>query len=368
MEVEVPRGRQTVEAWRALSPQARQDALAAARRGVAPSDVGVAWAAAGYGRTAARRIRILRMLSPVALAVVAIPAALALAFSRASKETVDVVITLLFVATLGGIFGLGFWARRYQRLQASGLLGMEAARLGSLAPNPGRSVWGGAAAESGFTVPFHAQVPIPQPLARPAADPAGAGVREVPLRRGRFLVSLAVLVVLALVFWLLVAVIWHGSDPPAVLATAITIVAVFFTLLIAFILYASGPTLRRPVTARFTPDGWELPPQRTSGSWADVRAIRVRPLSAGGMATGSPQLAGVRVVALIVEDPQRYVMRRGPMRRAVARANLRKYGSPVIIVAMPRRTVPVVELVQLLQHYTSAPVEWSVGNETIAVS
>src|SRR5689334_3626923 len=165
----MPRGRQARQAWRALSVPAREDALAAARRGVAPSDVGVAWAAAGYGRTVARRLRVTSLLTPVALVVVIIPVSAVLIAARASAAAVDIVMALLVVLTLGGLVGLSARARRYQRLHASGLLGMEAARLGSLAPTPGQSVWGGPT-DSGFTVPYHAQVPVPQPLPRPAPD------------------------------------------------------------------------------------------------------------------------------------------------------------------------------------------------------
>jgi hypothetical protein len=363
VELEIPRGRHADRAWRALSVQARKDAVAAASRGVAPSDVGVAWAAAGYGRTVAKRLRIVRLLVPVALAAVLIPIAAALVVSRASPRTVDVVMALILVATLGGIAGLLTWGRRYQRLHASGLLGMEAARLGSLAPTPGQSAWVSAAAESGFTVPYHAQVPVPEPLARPMADPAGTGVREVALRRGRVLVSLAMLLAMALVLWLLVVLVWHGSSPP-ILATLVTVLAVVYTLTLATILYAASPALRRPVAARFTPDGWEIPAQRTSGSWADVRAIRVRPLSNGSLTAGSPQAAGARVVTLIVDDPERHLAHLSAMRRALMRSNIKKYGSPIAIVAMPRRTMPVVEMVELLQHYTSAPVEWAAGSGT----
>lgn len=364
MDFEMPRGRQATQAWRALSVQARQAAFAAASRGAAPSDVAVAWAAAGYGRTVARRLRIARLFAPVALAFVAIPVAAALAVARAPVQILDVVLALLLVATLGGIIGLSAWGRRYQRLHASGLLGMEAARLGSLAPAPGQPVWGSTGADSGFTVPYYAQVPIPEPLPRPVCDPAAAGVREVPLRRGRVLASLAVMVVIVPVFWLLIIVLGNGTRPP-ILSAVIAVLAAVYTLALVVVLYAAGPSLRSPVVARFTPDGWELPAQRMSGSWAQVRAIRVRPLSAPGAAAGSPQLAAVRVVTLIVDDPEQHLAHLSAPRRALIRSSIKKYGSPVAIVAMPRRSMPVVELVQLLQHYTPAPVEWAPAGATV---
>jgi hypothetical protein len=353
----MPRGRRAVAAWRALSAQARQDAFETTRRGVAPSDVGVAWAAAGYGWTVARRMRVGWFFVPVAVMAVMVPVGAGLVAARASALTVDVVMAVLLVAVLGGFVGLSVWARRYQRLHACGLLGMEAARLGSLAPTPGQSVWG-ASADSGFTVPYHAQVPIPEPVARPVPDPVAAGVREIPLRRGRVLGSLAALVALGLVLWLMAIVLWIGVRPP-VFSTVVTVLAALYTLVLALFLYVAVPAVRRPVTARFTPDGWELPAQRMSGAWAQVRAIRVRPLSTGGVSAGSPQLAAVRVVTLIVDDPEQCVAHLSTLRRKLLQASIKKYGSPVAIVATPKRTMPFVELVQLLQHYTSAPVEWA---------
>lgn len=47
---------------------------------------------------------------------------------------------------------------------------------------------------------------------------------------------------------------------------------------------------------------------------------------------------------------------------------MKKYGSAIVIVALPGRTVPVVELVALLQHYTPAPVEWAAPGATVTVS
>jgi hypothetical protein len=223
-------------------------------------------------------------------------------------------------------------------------------------------VWGGAAAESEFTVPYHAQVPVPEPLARPVPDPAGTGVREIPLRRGRVLASLATLLAMALVLWLLVGVVWHGSSPP-ILATLVTVLAVLYTLVLVLLFYAATLTLRRPVAARFTPDGWEIPTQRMSGSWAGVRAIRVLPMSTG-LTAGSPRAARLRLVSLIVDDPEQHIAHLSAIRRPMARGNIKKYGSPVVIIAMPERTMPVVDLVQLLQHYTPAPVEWDAGSAT----
>jgi hypothetical protein len=64
------------------------------------------------------------------------------------------------------------------------------------------------------------------------------------------------------------------------------------------------------------------------------------------------------VVSLIVDDPEAHVARLPGLRRALTRRTMKKYGSPVVIVATPGRSMPLVELVQLLQCYTDAPVTW----------
>jgi hypothetical protein len=115
----------------------------------------------------------------------------------------------------------------------------------------------------------------------------------------------AFLLGLALVLWLAVVGLWNSPRETPVFAAAVTAFTLLYTFVVLFVLYAAGPALREPVSARFTPDGWELPPLRMRGSWTDVRAIRVRPLAARGSTAGTPQLAAFRVVALIVDDPKR---------------------------------------------------------------
>jgi hypothetical protein len=64
------------------------------------------------------------------------------------------------------------------------------------------------------------------------------------------------------------------------------------------------------------------------------------------------------VVALVVEDPQWQLDQAPLLRRYLARRAMKRYGSPVVIVASPRRTIGVVELVRILQRYTDAPLNW----------
>ncbi len=361
MEPDIPSGRAARDAWRALSAPARATALRAAKQGVAAPDIGIAWAAAGYGRSMARRYRIITALTPLAVFVLLV---VALAVSQvAGGLPVDAVWTA------GGLVILGFCAttvvvarrvRRYQRLHGSGLLGIEATQLGLLAAQPSPAVWHTSSHQSEFTVPYEATVPVAAPVTRTAADPVAAGTREIPIRRGPVLVSLGALAVFALFLWLVLGLaasqFGHGDPPLAALPLAVF--TLFYTAFLAFLLYAVAPSLRRPLIARFTPSGWELPAARMSGPWAEVREIRVRPLATSRLTGTSPQLVAFRVVALIVDDPARQLAHLSSLRRALVRRTMKKYGSPVVIVASPRRSIPLVELVHLMQRYTDAPVTW----------
>jgi hypothetical protein len=357
MEPDLPRGQQARAAWRSLSPQARASAYAAARRGAAPDDLGVAWVAAGYGRLVSRRLRIVWLLAPIWLLAVAFPVGISLVLIRASRSVLDTSMAVLLVGILAGMIGLRLWARRYQRLYSCGLLGIEASQLGAAAPSPVPSAWSVAPGESEFTVPLHAQLPLTHPASTAVTDPVAAGVYEIPVRRGRIAMSLLLLIGTAALMWLVVISLWSDAsrDTPVFL-TVVTVAASGVTLLVVFILYAVGPAMRQSVAARFTPEGWEIPPLGIRGSWAEVRAIRVRPLATRGSMAANPRMATVRAVALIVDDPVQRVAHLSLLRRALIRSTITKFGSPATIVASPRRTLPVVEMVQLLQRYTAAPV------------
>jgi hypothetical protein len=347
---EIPTGREARDAWRALSQPARAAALDAARTGVAPPDVGIAWAGAGYGRLMARRIRLLSMFFPLAMVVLALPATavaiLVLHLSATEAKSVGILVVVLLLAAF---FVLARYARRYQRLYSSGLLGVEAVRFGALAPRASPAAWSQSPDDSGFTVPYAATVPVPEPLTRTAADPVAAGTREIPVRLGPVYRYLALLTGVAALLWAMVGLV-PGTAMPLI------VLAVPYTLLVIFLLYALAPALRRPLLARFTPEGWELPAARLDGPWSGVREIRVKPLAAARSA--GHQVATYRIVALIVDDPERQLARLPGLRRALSRRTMRKYGSPVVIVATPGRSIPLVELVQLLQCYTDAPVTW----------
>jgi hypothetical protein len=217
-------------------------------------------------------------------------------------------------------------------------------------------VW--SAAQSDFTVPYEARVPVAPPTPHPVTDAAAAGTTEIPVRRGPVLRAVGLLGGIGLIFWL--AALTLAAGPGGALgATPVIVLALAETALTGYLLWATWPALRSGVLARFTPEGWELPPSGMAGSWAQVRAIRVRPFATRGAAAASPQLAAYRVVALMVDDPERQLARVSSPRRALVRRTMKRYGSPVVIVASPRRSIPLVDLVQHLQRYTDAPVTWN---------
>ena len=339
MAPEIAQGREAREAWRALSPQARKAAFAAAKRGVAPADPGIAWAAAGYGRLMARRLRILRLFVPFLFVLLVLPVARSLGLRS------DAVLSGLCIVVLAGLVALVARTGRYQRLHSSGLLGIQAAGLGMAAPATSPQAW--QAVQSEFTVPYQARVPVAGPVARPVADAAAAGTREVPVRRGPVVKAFALLAGLGLIFWL-----------AALAAPGTSVIAAAYTTVVGLLLYAAWPALRHPVLARFTPAGWDLPTVGMGGPWAGVREIRVRPISTRGLA-GSLPLATYRAVALMVDNPDEQLARLPYLRRALVRRTMKRYGSPAVIVATPGRTIPLPELIVLLQHYTDAPVTWT---------
>jgi hypothetical protein len=351
---DVPRGREAREAWRALSPQAREAAFAAAKQGVAPPDLGIAWAAAGYGRLMVRRLRTLRMLTPTAFILLALPVGTLIVANRSWWPYTNVVFVGLGALVIGGVVGVMAGAGRYQRLYSSGLLGLQAAGLGMGPSATSPLVW--QAAQSEFTVPYQARVPLAEPVPRPVADPAATGTTEVPVRRGPVLTALALFATVALIFWLATAALAPDSAPGAAM---LAVVAAIWTGLAGFLLFATWPALRHPVLARFTPAGWELPTVGTAGSWSALREIRVRPISTRGPAAASPQLATFRAVVLMLDNPGEQLARLPSLRRALLRRTMKRYGSPAVIVATPRRTIPLADLIVLLQRYTNAPVTWS---------
>jgi hypothetical protein len=355
----IPSGRAARDAWRALSPDARRAAFAAAARNVAPPDVGLAWAAAGYGQTMSRRYRIMVALTPLGVAVPMV-ATIAIIVAFRATGWAFLAIPFVFLIYLVGMLSLSHRMRRYQRLYNSGLLGVEAAQLGGPVPAPSPAVWA-TAGQSEFTVPYEASVPVPPAAPRGPADPVAAGVQEIPLRLGALLTQCAIFVVLAVALWINVAV--RLATAHTDFSRAITVIWVMLactmTVLVGFFLLLIIPALRTRVIARFTPYGWELPGAKMAGPWAEVREIRIRPLNVRQSSRANAALAGYRAVALMVDHPDGYLARLSRLRRALVRRTMNRYGSPVVIIASPRRTLPLVDLVRLLQRYTDAPVTWS---------
>jgi hypothetical protein len=356
----IPSGRAARDAWRAVSAEARRAAFAAADRNVAPPDVGLAWAAAGYGRTMSRRYRILVALTPFGLVVLMVVAIVAVVVSRLASLLV-LAIPLVFLAYLVAIFALTRRLHRFQRLYNSGLLGVEAAQLGAPVPAPSPAVWATSGHQSEFTVPYEASVPVPAAAARGPADPVAAGIQEIPLRLGALLTQCAIFVMLAVALWINAAV--RLATAHTDFSRSITVIWVMLagtmTVLVGFFLLLLVPALRTRVVARFTPHGWELPGAKMAGPWTAVREIRIRPLNVRQSNRANAALAGYRAVALMVDHPDGYLAGLSRLRRALVRRTMSRYGSPVVIIASPRRTLPLVDLVRLLQRYTDAPVTWS---------
>jgi hypothetical protein len=356
----IPAGRQASDAWRALHPRARADAWAAAKQGRTPGDVGVAWAAAGYGKLVAGRLRIAMIFIPLAFIVLLAGTAATIAVLNAPTQLLLALLPVLLIGYLGGLITVRVFRSRYQRLYNSGLLGVEAAHVGGVPAQASPAVWGAQAYQSEFTVPYQASVPVLAPAARPPAAPAYAGTQEVTVRRGPLALQLGVLVLLAGYLWLRVILlaVTATSGLAQFLIVVWLILAVVYTGSIGFVMLTSVAFLFDPVVARFTPAGWELPHARMAGPWARVREIRVRSATGRRGLGAAGAAATLRVVALVVEDPEWQLQQAPPLRRYLARRAMKRYGSPVTIVASPRRTMPVVGLVQILQRYTNAPLNW----------
>jgi hypothetical protein len=170
----------------------------------------------------------------------------------------------------------------------------------------------------------------------PAVEPV-----EIRTRRSGFIVAFAVLVGIGVVT-IVVNLIRDPLSPATPLALcplALLAVALRFVTPCAF----------RPVMARFTPVGWELPHQRIAGTWAEVREIRIRP---------SRTIADTRFVVLMLTDPQVHLDRLSRTRRYIGRSGMREHGSPAVIAAGRATRIDLVALVERLRRYTSAPVTW----------
>ena len=345
MQSEIPRGRQARSVWRSLSPQARAAAFAASSHGAAPADIEVAWAAAGYGWLVWRRLRIASRLVYAGLIIMALAIGAVVGIATPSGTATFATLAVFAAGAVSALVPLGRSTRRFQRLYSSGLLGVEASRLalpGSEAP----AMWTADSTESEFTVPYHAQLPLAHPAPSVVADPVSTGVHEISIHRRQVVVSLSFRTAINVFCWLVVADLL--SNPrwatPALVAL-IAVPSLVTTLHLIFKLYEVAPVLLRPVAVRFTPDGWEIPPLRVNGAWAELRSIRMR------------SVAGQGVVALIVDNPERLIAHLGPLRRRLARSTITEYGSPAVISASAPGMLSTVDLVRQLRRYTNAPVD-----------
>jgi hypothetical protein len=357
MQTMVPQGREAVSAWRSLTPQARAIAWAAAKQGAAPPDASLGIVSAGYGRTMARRFLVLSIVAPFVMIFVIIGGVVALAI--ADVPGTPVFIVALPVTYVVVVIAVRLQRRRFLQLNSSGLLAVEAARAGR--PIPAPAGWS-SSYQSEFTVPYQAfaapAVPTPvQPPATPVAPPTEPV--EVRARPGGAITRLVVLTVFGAYVWLRAVYYTQVAGGNAELGFEVVFFAlgVAYTVLIVMVAVPTVRLLMKPVVARFTPDGWELPHSRMAGSWAELREIRVRAPRIGrtGYAVRTP---ATRIVALVLAYPQPHLERLSPVRRLLLRPAIRRYGSPATIMANARRTMDVVQLVNLLARYTPAPVNW----------
>jgi len=251
---------------------------------------------------------------------------------------------------------------RFGRLAAAGALGLEAAHRGAVpagVPVP-------LASEGDFTVPFGAAAAA-APLRAPALPvaPDAAGVVELPTQRGRLAAAIAVfcgvlLVVGAGLLTTLVTALRGGPDPIEWVFVGFEVVALLtFVGLLGLLIALLLPSLRSPVSARFSPAGWELPPSKLRGPWSEVQAIEVRAFGTGGAAYGRRTASSTRIVVLRVTQPERYLLGLTPLRRWALGRSMRRYGSPVLLATGARSPVSLEQLLATLARYTAAPVRWT---------
>jgi hypothetical protein len=342
---------------------------------VAAPDANLGFIAAGYGMTVARWTLVCLMVAPVLLIGAVAVAVAVLVVTGGSADAISVMVPVIGVGYLAVVLTVRFQRRRFQRLHNSGLLAVQAAHIAATTPVPAPAAAGAGWAapgwigqqESQFTVPYQAaaaySAQTPYGYGVPAGGygqpvpPVPAGPVEIRVKAGPVLLSLGLLTLLAGYLWLRVLVYASLRQNP-VLLVLVSVLAVLYTALVTRTLINGVRALANPVVARFSADGWQLPTVRMAGTWQEVREIRVRSIGARRSLLLT-QMPNSRIVALIVDDPQRYLAQAPATRRRAARAALRQLGSPVTLLANPRRTVDVVHLVTILKGYTGAPVNWA---------
>jgi hypothetical protein len=350
-----------VRAWRELAPEQRSAAWAAARTGAAPPDAALAAVMVGYGLRRQRQLRAVPLVVLGGLLPIGCGATLLLSVDGVYLDLPSVylvpaigllVLLPVVVSTVSRV--------RFAKLAAAGELGLEGARrgavpVGSYAPlDPAH----------GFTVPYG--VPVAQ-AAPPGWAPAVAvsgDLVELRARRGPVLAAVTILLGLELILLgggavPAAVVLAEGDLAPALLVPLLLLAVLLLAVLAMLASYAAAllRIARDPVTARFSPAGWELPSVGQRGPWSEIQAIEVRAFSTGG-GYGQRTASSIRLVVLRVAAPQRYVGG-GLMRRWALRRNLRRYGSPLVLAAGPRAPMELEPLLATLARFTAAPVHWT---------
>jgi hypothetical protein len=311
-----------MDLWRALTPESRAAAWAAARSGGAPSD-DLAPACLAHGHAMVSRYQLAFGLLLGLLAIIFFPSFGAL-LAFGGHSLAAVAVGLVFAAAVAALLVVVLQWDRYARLESSARLAYEAASASAPA------------------------VAVP------------AGPVEIRVRRASYSRRLVVMTIVGVYGWIQLGHnAWHLHTTVNLFWLAgFVVLAWFGTVGSAAIL----PVLAQPVVARFTPDGWQLPGARLAGTWAEVRGIQVWARRPGRGVDHTP--SGTRHVVLLLADPQAHLSgappwrRLSPWRRYLARRRMRRFGSPVVFEAHIGRTIGVVPLVDLLHGYTPAPVSW----------
>jgi hypothetical protein len=353
-------GADAVRAWRALTAQQRAAAWAAAKANAAPPDGALAAVMAGYGLRRQRQLQF----APLAVVVVYPALLCGVLVGLNVGDVPQVAIVAATVASMALVIGLlianMLLRQRFGRLAAAGALGLEAAHRGAVpvgVPVP-------VAHAGDFTVPYGVPA-APATFGPPAAPiaPIAPGVVELPAQRKRVAVALALFsCMLLFLIALLTAALLSGLDVPhdpavwvfiAIEAAGLLFVILGLGVMIALLI----PTLRHPVSTRFTPQGWELVASKMRGPWSEVQAIEVRSFYAGGAVYRRPP--STRIVVLRVPQPERYLAGVGPLRRWALGRSMKRYGSPVLLATGARTPVNLEQLLATLAQYTAAPVRWT---------
>jgi hypothetical protein len=293
------------------------------------------------------------ILIPPGFLILLIGSATVILSSGSGADQYLAVLPVILVGYIAAMVIVRLRLRRYQRLYDTGTLAIEAAQTVGMPQAADAGVWGQHSYQSEFTVPYQASVPVAEPAPRPEPDPTGAGTREVFVKRGLLAFRLGIVLVACLLLPLIMVADAGGRHSSRVMFGLLVALAIVYVPLALFSLVLNVRFLVNPLIARFTPAGWELPYARMAGPWSGVSEIRVR-------ATGtriSASTVPTRIVVLVVDDAPGQVARTPLLRRFLFGRLARRYGSPAAILAGPR-SMPVSELLPLLQRYTAAPISY----------